>query len=208
MNNNLNSSRITKIIIACSLVIAAISLYILLVIDMPSKPLAGQGGRLNDADIGGDFTLADHNGNEFNSDEMKGKISLVYFGFTSCPDICPTSLQKLTNVLETLEKYRIDILPIFITVDPSRDTAELLKEYLGHFHSKFLGLTGTEEQIKKVADLYKVFYAKTDSISEDNKYMIDHSSFVYVMGKDGKYLKHFYLSSTSEEIIEFIRLNK
>lgn len=205
-----NSSKLSKIIIALSTVIAAISLYILIMIELPDKPLAGQGGAPNDEVlIGGNFTLTDHSGNEFNSDLMKGRLSLVYFGFTFCPDICPTSLQKLTNVLTTLDKYQIDVLPIFITVDPSRDTQELLKEYLGHFHTKFLGLTGTEREIREVADLYKVFYAKSEGAKEaGDKYMIDHSSFVYLMDKNGRYLKHFYMTTKAEEIVEFIRTHK
>lgn len=204
-----HSSKLSKIIIALSAVIAAISLYILIMVELPDKPLAGQGGAPNDEVlIGGDFTLTDHNGNEFSSDLMKGKLSLVYFGFTFCPDICPTSLQKLTNVLTTLDKYQIDVLPIFITIDPSRDTKELLKEYLGHFHPKFIGLTGTEKEISKVADLYKVFYAKAEGAGEaGDKYMLDHSSFVYLMDKNGKYLKHFYMTTTAEEIVEAIRIN-
>ena len=205
-----NSSKLSKIIIALSVVIAGISLYILIAIELPDKTLAGQGGAPNnEVLIGGDFTLTDHNGNEFSSDMMKGKMSLVYFGFTFCPDICPTSLQKLTNVLTTLDKYQIDVLPILITVDPSRDTKELLKEYLGHFHPKFLGLTGTEKDINKVAGLYKVFYAKAEGADEaGDKYMIDHSSFVYLMDKNGKYLKHFYMTTKAEEIIDFIRIHK
>lgn len=201
---------ITKIIIALSLVIAAISLYILLVIDLPGKPLAGQGGQIEDnVPIGGEFTLTDHNGVEFNSEIMKGRLSLVYFGFTYCPDICPTSLQKLSEVLETLDKYQIDVLPIFITVDPERDTSLLLKEYLGHFHPKLIGLTGTPEQIKEVAALYKVFYARAATPDQNsNNYMLDHSSFVYLMDKKGKYMKHFSMNSTPEEIIEYIRINK
>ena len=204
-----NSSKLSKIIIALSAIIAAISLYILIMVELPDKPLAGQGGAPNDEVlIGGDFILTDHNGNEFSSDLMKGKLSLVYFGFTFCPDICPTSLQKLTNVLDTLDKYQIDVLPIFFTVDPSRDTKELLKEYLGHFHPKFVGLTGTEKEISKVADLYKVFYAKAEGADEaGDKYMIDHSSFVYLMDKNGKYLKHFYMTTTPEEIVDSIRIH-
>jgi protein SCO1 len=207
---NNSSKKISKIIIALSAIIAAISLYILVAIELPNKPLAGHGGEpTEEALIGGDFTLADHDGNKFTSDSMKGKLSLVYFGFTFCPDICPTSLQKLTNVLATLDKYQIDILPIFVTVDPTRDTPELLKEYLGHFHQKFLGLTGSEEEIRQVADLYKVFYAKAEGAEKaGDKYMLDHSSFVYLMDKNGKYLKHFYMTSTVEEMVEFIRLNK
>ena len=108
MENN-SSKKISKIILALSAIIAAISLYILVAIELPDKPLAGQGGAPSEeALIGGKFTLTDHNGNEFNSDTMKGKLSLVYFGFTFCPDICPTSLQKLTNVLSTLDKYQIE----------------------------------------------------------------------------------------------------
>ena len=209
-DNHQSSKNFTKIIIILSIIIAAISMYILIAIDLPDKPLAGQGGAPEEnAQIGGDFILTDHNGDEFNSDIMKGKLSLVYFGFTFCPDICPTSLQKLTQVLSTLDKYQIDILPIFITVDPSRDNPELLKEYLGHFHKKFIGLTGSEEKIKEVADLYKVFYALAEgATTEDEKYMLDHSSFVYLMDKNGKYMKHFYMSSTPDEIIEYIRINK
>ncbi|GAB4162612.1 MAG: SCO family protein [Rickettsiaceae bacterium] len=210
MEDNQKSSRkVTRIVIILSSVIAILSLYILLTMDLQDKPLAGQGGGITEeTPIGGDFTLIDQNGAEFNSDAMKGRLSLVYFGFTFCPDICPTSLQKLSNVLTTLDKYQIDVLPIFITIDPARDKPELLKEYLSHFHPKFIGLTGDEKSIKKVAELYKVFYAIAESHDkEDDKYMIDHSSFVYLMGKDGKYMKHFYMSSTPEEIIEYIRVN-
>lgn len=210
-NDQKSLNKFTKTIIALSIIIASVSIYLLITVEMPDKPLAGKGGISDkgDALIGGDFTLTDHNGNEFSSQMMKGKLSLVYFGFTYCPDICPTSLQKLTQVLNTLDKYQIDVLPIFITVDPSRDTSALLNEYLGHFHNKFIGLTGSEEEIKKVADLYKVFYSIAGgSTKEDGKYMLDHTSFVYLMDKNGKYMKHFYMSTPPEEIIEYIRINK
>ncbi len=204
----MKNNRTTKIIIIMSALIAAVSLYILLAVELPNKPLAGRGGIENNALIGGDFTLTDHNGDKFNSNKMKGKLSLVYFGFTYCPDICPTTLNKLTNVISTLEKYKIDILPIFITIDPERDGQKLLKEYLSHFHPKFIGLTGSEDEIKKVADLYKVFHAKSqDSNATSSNYMIDHSSFVYLMDKNGKYMKHFYMSDTEKDIIEYIRIN-
>jgi protein SCO1/2 len=203
------SNKVARIIIILSMIIAAISLYVILTVDLSDKPLAGQGGAPSgDAQIGGDFVLTNQNDKEFSSEEMKGRLSLIYFGFTYCPDICPTSLQKLTQVLTTLDKYQIDVLPIFITIDPARDTPPLLKEYLGHFHEKFVGLTGTEEQIRKVADLYKVYYAIAGGKAEDDRYMLDHSSFVYLMDKDGKYMKHFYMNSTPEEIVEYIRVNK
>jgi protein SCO1/2 len=207
--NQDSSNKVARIIIILSTIIAAISIYIVLTVELSDKPLAGQGGAPSgEAQIGGEFTLVDQNGNQFSSEVMHGRFSLVYFGFTFCPDICPTSLQKLTNVITTLEKYQIDVLPIFITVDPARDTFPLLKEYLGHFHEKFIGLTGTEEEIRKVADLYKVYYAIAGGKAEDDKYMLDHSSFVYLMDKNGKYMKHFYMNSSPEEIIEYIRVNR
>lgn len=200
-----------KFVIILSIIIAVVSVYILIAIELPKKPLAGQGGNVNEnALIGGNFTLTDHNGDVFHSDQLKGKLSLVYFGFTYCPDICPTSLNKLSEVLRTLDQYGIDVNPIFISVDPNRDTSALLKEYLSHFHPKFIGLTGSEDEIKQVADLYKVYYAiSEDNTNKDNKnYMLDHSSFVYLMDKNGKYMKHFYMNTPAEEIIEFIRINK
>jgi protein SCO1/2 len=173
----------------------------------PQKPLAGHGDEIkNDVRIGGKFELTDQDGNSFNSENLMGKLSLIYFGFTYCPDICPTSLQKLTQVLNALDKYNIDVTPVFITIDPERDTVKVLKEYLAHFHRKLIGLTGTVDQTKKTAELFKVYYAKA-SDSVNNNYMLDHSSFVYLLDKKGKYLKHFYMNSTAEEIIEFIRIN-
>lgn len=210
MDSSKFQSNITKIIIFLSSIIAVISVYILLTVDLPNKPLAGRGGAPdNDAQIGGDFILTDHRGNEFNSNSMKGRLSLVYFGFTFCPDICPTSLQKLTHVLSVLDKYQIEILPIFITLDPKRDTSSLLSEYLGHFHKNFIGLTGSKEQIENVASLYKVYYAIAGGEKESSKnYMLDHSSFVYLMDKNGKYMTHFHIDSSEEEIIEYVRVHK
>lgn len=200
----------TKVIILLSIIIALISSYILLFVELPNKPLAGQGGSITeDVPIGGKFELIDQNGNKFSSDQMRGHLSLIYFGFTYCPDICPTTLNKLSSVISTLEKYKIDIMPIFITIDPKRDTSSLLKEYLGHFHPKFIGLTGSEEDLKHAADLYKVFYTRSEaSENSGHNYMIDHSSFVYLMDKNGKYMKHFYMNTPEEEIIEYIRVNK
>ena len=199
----------TKIIIFLAIIIALVSSYILIFIELPNKPLSGQGGSISeDIPIGGKFNLIDQDGNKFDSKQMEGHFSLVYFGFTYCPDICPTTLNKLANIIATLEKYKIDVMPIFITIDPKRDNSALLKEYLGHFNSKFIGLTGSEKDLKYVADLYKVFYTKSEAAENSSNYMIDHSSFVYLMDKNGKYMKHFYLNSSAEEIIEYIRVNK
>ncbi|HJD65137.1 MAG TPA: SCO family protein [Rickettsia endosymbiont of Diachasma alloeum] len=202
-------SNVIKIIIGVSLLIGVGALYLLLSLKTPDKPLAGQVNIYEDnAEIGGDFELIDQNGELFNSDELKDKLSLIYFGFTSCPDICPTSLNKITKAVEILSENKIDIVPVFITIDSSRDTPAVLKEYLKHFHPKFIGLTGNEKQIREVADKFKVYYAKVASESDNNQdYILDHSSFTYLMDKNGKYLKHFYLDSAPKEIMEFLKSN-
>lgn len=200
-------SSVIKIIIGVSLLIGVGSLYLLLSLRTPEKPLVGQVNVYEDnINIGGNFELIDQNNEIFNSDKLKGKLKLIYFGFTSCPDICPTSLNKITEVIKILDKNKIDIIPIFITIDPQRDTPRVLKEYLKHFHPKFIGLTGSDEQIKEVADKFKVYYARANN-NDDTNYMIDHSSFTYLIGGDGKYLKHFYLDSAPSEIIEFLKNN-
>lgn len=113
-------SNVIKIIIIISLLIGVGALYLLLSLRTPAKPLAGQVNIYEDnVKIGGDFELIDQNGEIFNSDELKGNLSLIYFGFTRCPDICPTSLNKMTEIVEMLNKHNIDIIPLFITIDSS-----------------------------------------------------------------------------------------
>ena len=204
----------SRSIIILSLLIAAISAYILLTVDLADKPMAGRGGIDENAmagSIGGDFKLTDYNGDNFSSDQLKGKLSLVYFGFTYCPDICPTSLQKISKVLAVLDKYNMDVTPVFITIDPQRDKIKTLKEYLAHFNNKIIGLTGTPDEIAQVAEKFKVYYAKSESPNLNeagDNYMVDHSSFIYLMDKDFRYMKHFYMDSPPEEIIEQIRINQ
>lgn len=200
-------SGISKAMVMLSVIVAAVSLYILLAVELPKKPLAGQGGTETVIKIGGDFTLIDQDGNQFSSERLRGKMSLLYFGFTYCPDICPTSLQKITKIMEILDKYRIEITPVFITVDPNRDKVEVLKEYLGHFHNKIVGLTGDQKQIREVAEKFKVYFARSDFETEGSEYMIDHSSFIYLMDKDFGYQKHFNVGNSAEDIVEYIRIN-
>ncbi|KAF8818778.1 SCO family protein [Rickettsia endosymbiont of Cardiosporidium cionae] len=206
-------SKATKTILIISLVVSVIALTILMCTELTKKPMVGEGSSIQEDEelIGGIFTLTDFNGNQFSTDHLKGKVSLVYFGFTYCPDICPTSLNKLVSVVNTLKKYNIDINTVFVTVDPARDTTSALKEYLGHYNTDFIGLTGTEDKIKEVSNMFKVYYAKVQDINSTNSsknYMVDHSSFVYVLDKNAKYIKYFYYGSTKEDIVDFIRLNK
>ncbi len=154
--------------------------------------------------IGGPFELTDFNGRPFTEQNLKGKYSLIYFGYTYCPDVCPTELQTMTQALEMLGPLAKKIQPVMISVDPARDTPQVLKDYLSNFYPTFIGLTGTPEQIKKAGDAYRVFYRKTDQKSTSD-YLMDHSSIVYLMDRNGHYLKHFAYGTTPEKLAEGIR---
>ncbi len=165
------------------------------------------GNRKNNADqpvIGGAFELVDQNGKPFTEKNLKGKYSLIYFGYTYCPDVCPTELQTMTQALEMLGPLAKKIRPVMISVDPERDKPEVLKEYLTNFYPGFVGLTGTPEQIRKAGQAYRVFYRKTDEKSASD-YLMDHSSIVYLMDPEGRYLKHFAYGTSPEKMAEGIR---
>ncbi|GAV73571.1 SCO1-SenC domain-containing protein [Cephalotus follicularis] len=147
-------------------------------------PSAGQ------AAIGGPFSLINHDGKHVTDKDFLGKWTIIYFGFTHCPDICPDELQKLAAAVDKIkEKTRIDIVPVFISVDPERDTVEQVREYVKEFHPKLVGLTGNPDEIKKVARAYRVYYMKT--AEEDSDYLVDHSIVMYLMGPDMKFVKFF-----------------
>lgn len=138
------------------------------------------------AAIGGPFQLVDQNGRSVTQADFAGKFMLIYFGFTYCPDVCPTELQVMGNAMDALDPAdAARVVPIFITVDPKRDTPEQLKGYVAAFHPKMIGLTGTPEQIAAVAKAYKVYYSKQPNAAAPDDYSVDHTSFVYLMGPDG-----------------------
>lgn len=203
----LGQTKLVKIIGLVAVIITIISLYILITMQNPGKNIKGDHSNSVAAHIGGDFKLTDRHGAVFDSQALKGKMTLIYFGFTYCPDICPTTLQKMTKVLNDLDKYKIDINAVFVTVDPERDNAVALNEYLKNFHPKIIGLTGNNIEIKAVADKFKIYFAKSGGDNNSFDYMIDHSSFIYLFDKKGKYVKHFSIDSTADEIREYIRVN-
>lgn len=158
--------------------------------DTTRPPATAQTG-YGKAAIGGAFTLNDTNGTAFSDTNLKGHFSLIYFGFTHCPDICPTSLLNITHALEQLGAQGDDIMPVFVTLDPERDTQQVLHEYISHFHPRMVGLTGTAEQTKQIADAYKVYYSKTSLENSALSYTINHTGYIYLMDKNGEYLAHF-----------------
>ncbi len=208
----MNKTLIRTITIA-TVVIIIVATYSILMLTQPEKKLAGEDYLKYEAahgapQIGGDFKLTDYNGDVFDSRDYRGKLMLVYFGFTFCPDICPTAMQTMSDVLNITDKYNIEIKPVFITIDPARDDQNTLKQFLGNFNSKIVGLTGTEEEIKQVADKFKVFYAIDESTKDSEDYLLDHSSFFYLMDGGGNYLTHFGIQTTPEEMADAIRVNK
>ncbi|KAF4977432.1 hypothetical protein FZEAL_6044 [Fusarium zealandicum] len=140
--------------------------------------------------VGGTFELIDQNGKVFTSEMMKGKHSLVYFGFTRCPDICPEELDKMSRMLDIVEaKAPGSLLPLFITCDPARDDPPALKEYLAEFHDKFVGLTGTYNQIKDLCKKYRVYFSTPQNVKPGQDYLVDHSIYFYLMDPDGDFVE-------------------
>lgn len=145
------------------------------------------------ADIGGPFTLVNHRGETVTDEDYRGRAMLIYFGFTYCPDICPFSLQIMASAMDQLSaEDRARIQPLLITVDPRRDTVEHLAQYVASpaFPAELVGLTGSEEQIARVTGEYRVVFQLNDEEDQEN-YLVDHSSFIYLMGPDGVFVDVF-----------------
>ena len=155
--------------------------------------------------IGGPFTLTDHSGKPRRDIDFRGKLMIVYFGYTFCPDVCPADLMSITQALEALGPTAESVQPVFITIDPERD-AKVLAEYLAAFHPSFVGLTGSPEQIRKVANSYKVFYVKMPG-ERSGEYSIDHTGAIYLMGRGGEYLGFMPPQTSPDRLTEVLRKN-
>lgn len=158
-----------------------------------------------EAAIGGGFTLTDQNGNRMSDTNFRGKYMLVFFGFTSCPSICPVGMATLTQVMEQLGEDADKVQPIFITVDPETDTPAQMKKYLANFHPSIIGLTGTPQEIEAAQSAYKVYAARSADKNMPGGYNVDHSGYVYLMDKDGKYLEHFTYDAEPKKLINDIK---
>jgi len=139
--------------------------------------------------IGGPFTLVNADGKTVTDRDFRGKFMLVYFGYSFCPDVCPTTLNEIADAMDRLGPAAARVQPIFITVDPRRDTPAVIKQYAANFSPRLLGLTGTPEQIAKVAKEYRVYYAEHRTGPGPNDYSMDHSSILYLMGPDGQFIE-------------------
>jgi len=154
--------------------------------------------------IGGPFELVDQNGTKVTDQTFKGRLMLIYFGFTYCPDACPTALGAMSAAIDKLDTSADRVVPMLITVDPERDTPQVLKDYVSNFHPRMMGLTGTKEQIAQDAKAYRVFYQKAAGPTPDD-YLMDHTLLIYLMDGDGKYLTHFGPDATPDQMADEIR---
>jgi protein SCO1/2 len=155
--------------------------------------------------IGGPYELVDHTGAMRNEGSWPSQYKLIYFGYTYCPDFCPTTLTIMTDALSQLdENSAARIKPMMISIDPERDTVEALAQYHEHFDPRFTMLTGSPEQVKQAAQAYRVYFAKADSENASD-YLMDHSSFTYLMAPDGSFVTHFVYDTTAEQMAAQLR---
>lgn len=196
-------------IIFCSFCFGAlIALWLYALEQQPKKvKIEGAGQAL----IGGPFTLTDNKGNQKSNHDFQGRYMLIYFGYSYCPDVCPTDLQKLSTALEMVKERAGKLQPIFITIDPERDTPEQLDNYVSNFHPKLIGLTGSPDAIEKVKKAYKVYGIKIDENGKPTKspknddYLMDHSPQTFLMGPDGKFIRYFRYSTSAETIAKTLK---
>jgi cytochrome oxidase Cu insertion factor (SCO1/SenC/PrrC family) len=155
--------------------------------------------------VGGPFMLTDQTGKPRSDTDFRGKLMIVYFGYTYCPDVCPADLMAITQALDALGPAADGVQPIFITIDPERDT-RLLADYISAFHRSFVGLTGSPEEIRRVANAYKAFYVKVQD-ERSGDYTIDHAGVIYLMGRNGEYLGFMPPQTNPDRLTEVLRNN-
>ncbi len=151
-----------------------------------------------------DFTLKDQDGKTFHLKDHRGKIVLLFFGYLSCPDICPVTLSKLSRVYQKLGNQKDSVLTVFVSVDPQRDTPEKMKEYLKYFNVQAVGLTGTKEEIDRVVNAYKATYEMVPMDSA-MKYAVNHTDYLYCIGQKGNVVETFHQDDTAEKIYHFLK---
>lgn len=152
-----------------------------------------------------DFTLHDQDGHIFHLKDHRGQFIILFFGYTSCPDVCPTTLSKLARVYMLLGPMRQKVLTVFVTIDPQRDTAQKLKEYLKYFNINAIGLTGTKQEIDAVVDSYKATYVKVQTNSSALGYMFDHTDYLYLIDTQGATSHLFHPEDNAQDIAQIIK---
>lgn len=192
---------IAFLILAAVAIASAVYFYMDFAEGPDAAPAPVQTGRV---DIGGPFALTDQEGRPVTDADLRGRYALVYFGYTSCPDMCPLGLQRMTEALERLPAdVAAKVLPVFVTVDPARDTPEVLREYAAAFHPRLLALGGDQAAVDAALKAYRVYARKGDA-QADGGYPVDHTTITYLMDPAGEYAAHFSHGATPEEMAERI----
>lgn len=194
--------RLLLIIVAGFLIGAIAGATVLVLTGSFSGPTVATSGK---ALIGGPFTLVDQHGKTVTDQDFRGRFMLVFFGFTHCPDICPAELQVMSASLDALGPDGAEVVPIFVTLDPERDTPAIMGDYVENFGSRFVGLTGSPDAIAAAAKAYRIAYSKFQEHPAKSDYSIDHSALVYLMGKDGEYVTHFAYGTPAAKMTETLR---
>ena len=174
------------------------------------RGLEGTGRRSADAEhaIGGPFTLVDQDGRTVTERDFRGKLLLIHFGYTYSPDVCPTSLSAMAEALDLLGVDGDKVVPLFISIDPGRDTPEQLKMYVAYFDPRLVGLTGTPEQVAAAAKAYRIYYGRLNRKGADAEdYQMDHTAIIYLMGRKGEFRAHFPYETPAAAIAARIREN-
>ena len=191
------NARASRLLVVFTAFLAGLGLClgIILLLTGPGGPGTAT-GVLQPAAIGGPFRLTDQNGASFSDQDLKGKTFLVFFGFTHCPEVCPTTLFEISQIMRELGPDADRTAALFISVDPERDTPQALKDYLASFDPHLRGLTGDAQALAAVAKAYRVYYKKVPL--EGGDYTMDHTAIVYLMGKDGRFVSPFNMRRTAE----------
>jgi len=197
-----------RILLLCAFVGALLSVAL----SAPAFAAADEDDKLaRYGQYGGPFSLLDHHGKTLSDRDFLGQYVLIFFGYTYCPDVCPTTMAVLGDALDTLGEKGLKVLPVFVSVDPERDSVQELADYVSHFHPRMIGLSGTKDQILSIANDYgatyfKVYQVPSAGSSEDAKgdYLISHSAALYLMGPDGKFITLFPFGTSSEDIAQGI----
>lgn len=154
--------------------------------------------------VGGPFTLTDHTGRRVTEKDFLGHPLLIFFGFTNCPDICPSGLQVISAALDKLGEKGAKVTPIFITLDAERDTPEKLAAYVKSFHPRLVGLTGSEAELAAAAKAYRVYAQKVSDDATPGSYTYDHAAIIYLMGADGAFVTHIPHTTNVEQVVSIL----
>ena len=186
--------------IVAGFLIGALAGAAVLLITTPQggQPVQSSGAAL----IGGPFSLVGADGKPVTDRDFRGRYMLIFFGFTHCPDICPAELQVIAQALEQLGDKAKTVVPIFITLDPERDTPQAMANYVKSFGPNFVGLTGSPEAIEAAAKAYRVAYSKVENKGSAGDYGVDHSALVYLMDPEGRYETHFSYGLSADQMAE------